>query len=186
MTPYFGKASNRAAFALIAAALSSTATACLCSNWETSKLEATASQYEEVFSGLIIWQSSEPREALPDTLGMPALNPGSWVKSKVLVLRVWRGELPMVAEVWTPVVTSCDYWPIPGSYFVSLVEHDAGRRVAENSECAEPLRDYATSGPAKIAMSGYATIAAVLGLFTMLAVWVTKLVRRRRVRTGRS
>jgi hypothetical protein len=168
---------KRAAIALICAALSSPAMACLCSDWEVSELEVSASQYEQVFAGLIIWQSSEPWAATPDTPGGPALM-GTWVKSDVLVLRVWRGALPVVAEVWTPVVTSCDSWPIPGSYFVALAKYESGRHVAAYSECERPLRAHATAGPATIAMTGLATMAAVLGLVTLAAVRLMKMVRR--------
>ena len=184
MTPSLGTAFKRAAITLIGAALSSTAMACLCSDWKASELEASASQYEQVFAGLIVWQSSEPREAAPPAFGVPALDPGYWVKSKVLVLRVWRGAPPLVAEVWTPVVISCDSWPVPGSYFVALAKHESGRNVASNSECEGPLRAYATAGPATIAMAGIAATAAVLGLVAFAAVWLVKIVRRRRPSSG--
>jgi hypothetical protein len=186
MTSYLAKAFKRAAIALICAALSTTAMACLCSNLERSELEASASRYEQVFAGLIIWQSSEPRP-VPQVASHdgPITDPGYWVKSKVLVLRVWRGEPPVVAEVWTTVVTSCDSWPLPGYWFVALTKNEAGRNVAENSECGGPLRDYATAGPAAIAWAGLATLAAILGLAFLAVVRLMKVFQRRRAPAGR-
>lgn len=180
MTPSLAKAFKRVAITLIGAAISSTAMAYSCTNWEVSELEGNASQYEQVFAGLIVWQSSEPRAAAPPIFEGLTLDPGYWVKSKVLVLRVWRGAPPMVAEVWTPVVMDSDFRPIPGSYFVALQKYEAGRNVAAYSECERPLRAYATAGSATIAMAGFATIAAVLGLVMIAAVQLVKIVRRRR------
>ena len=92
----------------------------------------------------------------------------------------------MVAEVWTPVVISCDSWPVPGSYFVALAKYESGRNVASNSECESPLRAYATAGPASSVMAGFATMAVVLGLVSIAAVWLVKIVRRRRPSAGRT
>jgi hypothetical protein len=175
-----------AVIALVGAALTAPAMACVCANPDPSALEASASQFDLIFSGLIISteRSSEPMEAAPASPDALAVDQGYWIKSRVLVLRVWRGTPRMVTEVWTPVVTNCDSRPIPGLYFVALAKHEASRRVAEYSDCGRALRAVATDGPAAFAIRGIATIGAVLGLSFIAPVWLFKLVRRRRPSTG--
>ena len=164
----------------LAAAFTVPAMACLCSNPEPSQLEVSASKYDQVFAGLIIWQTSEPKAAPAVSPVGPTLDPGYWIKSKVLVLRVWRGSPPVVAEVWTEVVTSCDSRPLPGSYFVALVKKDGGRNIAGFAECDRSVREFATAGPARIVIGGFSSIAAAIGLVFIATVWLWKIVRRRR------
>lgn len=184
MIPSLSK-SAAAAIALVGAALS--ASACICSNWDSAELEASVSQYEQVFAGLIIWteRSSEPQKTATASTEAPAVDPGYWIKSKVLVLRIWRGSPLMVTEVWTLVATSCDSRPIPGSYFVALAKNAAGRNVAGYSECEGPLRAFVTSRPAAFAIGGIATIGAFFGLGLIASVWLLKTIRRRKPSTER-
>lgn len=164
-------------------AFSGPAIACICANPDAPALEASASSVDQVFSGLIIWTERSDEPVMPSGISpdASALDPGHWIRSRVLVLRVWRGTPPVVAEVWTPVIFDCDGRPIPGSYFVALVNRDAGRDVAENSECGRALRMFSTKGPATFAIGGIVTIAAVLALGAIASVWVTRIVRRRRI-----
>jgi len=152
--------------ALTVAAASAPASAYSCNDIEASELEARASQYDQVYAGLIIRteRSSEPRESLPIQASSPVLGPPYWVKSKVLVLRVWKGTPPYVAEIWTPAGWGSYLAPIPASYFVALAKDEAGRTVANYSDCEGPLRAYATRGSATFTPAGYGVLAVILGL----------------------
>jgi hypothetical protein len=173
--------------ALTVVAASAPASAYFCDDWEASELEAEALQYDQVFAGLVIWteRSSEPRKPLPRTPGDPELDPGYWVNSKVLVLRVWRGSPPFVAEIWTPAGWNWHLRPMPATYMVVLAKDEAGRTVADYSDCEGPLRAYATSGPARSTPAGYGLLAAILGLAYIAFAWVRKRVRRSRAQTDR-
>lgn len=175
-----------AVLALFGSAFSGPSMACFCSNSDSASLEASASRMNQVFSGLIIWSErvNEPVLAVADSPDALALDPGHWIKSKVFVFRVWRGTPPVVAEVWTPVVFDCDLRPIPGSYFVALAKPEAGRDVAEYSECGRALRAVATKGPAALAVGGVVAIAAVLVAGAIVSLWLMRIVRRRRTFTG--
>jgi hypothetical protein len=171
---------------LVGAAVSAPVMACLCSDWDPSELEASASQFDQVFAGLIIWTERSTNTEAPTSPEAAALDPGYWVKSTVLVLRVWRGTPPMVTEVWTPEVTDCDLTVIPGLYFVALVKHEGSRSVARYSDCARALRAFATKGPATFDRGGVATVGAVLGFSSIAFVWLVRIVRRRKPSTGRN
>ena len=174
---------------LFGAAFSAPIMACMCrckSSYpgaDVARLEAKAAQLEQVFAGLVI--STEQIKATPETDPAlpriaPAIDPGYWIRSKVLVLRIWRGSPPMVAEVWTRLEIDCDRRPFPGLYIDALTKHVAGRDVADFSECSCGLQAFATEGPASFAMGGIATIAAVLALGVAAFVWLSKIVRLRR------
>lgn len=187
MIPTLAKAFTRM-IALVGAALSAPAIACLCSDWEPSGLEARASEYEQIFAGLIIWTETtdEPVLGAPFTTDYSGIDPGYWAKSKVLVLRVWRGAPSMVTEVWTPVASSCDLRPLPAFYFVALVKREKGRNVDRYNYCDGPLRAYATRGPATLAPGGYALLAVILGVVFIAFTWLRNKVRRKRASTGRA
>ena len=172
------------AIALAVAAASAPASAYACYDWEASELEDTVLEYDQVFAGLIIRteRSSGPRESLPNPPGVKQA--GYWVKSKVLVLRVWKGTPPSVAEVWTNAGWGSHLPPIPASYFVALAKDEAGRIVADYSDCEGPLRDYATRGSATFTPAGYGVLAVILGLAYIAFAWLWKKVRRKRESTA--
>jgi hypothetical protein len=169
--------------AIAGAAVSAPAAACMCSSPDAAALEASASKFDQVYAGLIISTQRIPaaQERAPASSVATAtmIDPGYWMKSNVLVLRVWRGRPAMVTEVWTRVATSCDLAPFPGLYFVALTDDETDRGVAEYSFCNDALRSFVTQGPATFHTAGVATFGAVVGLGCVLCVWLFNTIRRR-------
>jgi hypothetical protein len=159
--------------------LSTPAMACLFN--DEFPVEADASQFDQVFSGLIIWTDrfEVPPSSTPATSEFRAIDPGYWIKSKVLVFRVWRGTPPPVAEVWTLVSSDCESPPFPGLYFEASTKRDGSRSVAENSYYSRAVGKYLTRGPATFATAGVAAIGAILCFGCIMLVWLAKIVRRR-------
>ena len=147
-----------------------------------------ADYYDQVFSGLVIWteRTREPVVSPPFVVGkLPSGEdiveyPGYWVRSRVLVLRLWRGAPATVAEVWTPIASDCDVPPIPGFHFVALVRTENGRTVAPNTYCDCVYKDAATEGRGAFAFGGISIVAAVLGIVVVVPFFLVKVVRRRR------
>ena len=169
---------------------SAPAFACLCScagdamEGNDSKIVGTvATQFEQVFSGLTISTEriDEPVTGVTVTAGDVVEDPGYWVRSRILVLRVWRGTPATVAEVWTPVVTSCDSPPITGLHFVALAKLEEGRSVARNTFCDCDLRAAATTERGTFAAAGIAVVLAATALVVVLLFLLIKAIRRRRV-----
>jgi hypothetical protein len=166
------------AFASFGFAFSATAVACLCGSADVRSVE----EYDEVFSGLVI-STQRTDEPVADTASSGETvveDPGYWVRSRILVMRTWRGPPSTVAEVWTPVATDCDSPPIPGSYFAALVRSEKGRGVASNSLCDHALKAAATKERGSFAVAGITIAAAVVGAATVALLWFAKIIRRRR------
>ena len=147
-----------------------------------------AEYYDQIFSGLIISteHTREPVVSPMVVVGKTAsgedivLNPGYWIRSRVLVLRIWRGTPSTVAEVWTPIVTDCDVPPVPGFHFVALVRREKGRSVAENTYCDCTQEDAVTEGRGAFAVAGIAIIAAAISAAVLAVLVLVRIVRRRR------
>jgi len=167
------------AFALAICGCTSSAIASIC-------LEATdfrPTQYDEVFSGLVV-STERIEKAVPVavTPGEKVVeDPGYWSRSRILVLRIWRGAPPTVAELWTPVVTDGDSTPIPGSLFVALVRSQNGRSVTSNSICDGPRMAAATAGRGTFTVAGIAMIAAAVCAAAIALLSLVRMVRRRRL-----
>lgn len=158
------------ALVILASTFSAPAVACLCScsifpspNTDAAVTDVPA-DYRHIFSGLVLSTEriNEPVVAAPTPSGELMMDPGHWIKSKVLVLRTWRGTPPAVAEVWTPVHGDCDSPPFTGLYFVALVREEKGRDVAGNSPCECALRAAATEGSGSFAVAGVAILASTV------------------------
>ena len=177
------------ALVIVGGAFSAPAMACLCScsifstpAKDATATEVTPAEYDQVFSGLVISteRTSEPVRA-PEVLNEKfVVDPGYWIKSKVLVLRIWRGTPSTVAEVWTPILSDCDLRPITGFHFVALVRTEKGRRVAGNTFCDCAAKAAATEGPGTFAVAGIAITAAALGAAAIALLLLVKVIRRRR------
>ncbi|WP_161966015.1 hypothetical protein [Steroidobacter cummioxidans] len=166
------------AFASFGFAFSATAVACLCGSADVGFVE----EYDEVFSGLVI-STQRTDEPVADTASSGEAvveDPGYWVRSRILVMRTWRGAPSTVAEVWAPVATNCDSPPIPGFYFVALVRSEKGRSVASNSLCDHALKAAATKERGSFAVAGITIAAAGAGAATAALLWFVKIIRRRR------
>jgi hypothetical protein len=170
---------------------SAPAVACLCncSVFSTPEKYPAATQprpaeyYDQVFSGLVLSteRTREPVVDPPVSFGNGLMeDPGYWIKSRVLVLRIWRGTPSTVAEVWTPIVTNCDVPPFTGFHFVALVKTEKGRSVAPNTYCDCVEKDAATEGPGAFAVKGIAIAAASLGASGISLLSLVKGFRRRR------
>jgi hypothetical protein len=174
---------------MFCSAISEPAVACICScegnGSGATTADAASDAYDQVFSGLIISTERidepvhEPRSWITASGQHVTEDPGHWIRSRILVLRVWRGAPSTLAETWTPVLSNCDLPPIPGFYFVALTRTKEGRSVAHHSYC-NCDQAALTAGRGAFTFAGVAVIAtaicaAALGLF-MLA----KVVRRRR------
>jgi len=166
------------AFATLGAALSAgTAIACLCAS-----ADFNPDEYDAVFSGLVI-STERSYVPMPETTFSDeesVENPGYWVKSRILVMRIWRGAPSTVAEVWTPVVTSCDSPPIVGFYFVALVRPEKGRDVASNSWCDYAQKRAATKEVGAFAVTGIAIATGAIGAATVVLVSLFRVIRRHR------
>lgn len=165
------------AFVTFGAAFSATAVACLCASSDLKPVE-----HDEVFSGLIIAteRTDEPVADASYSGDKVVEDPGYWARSRILVIRTWRGAPSTVADVWTPVVTDCDSPPIAGSYFVALVRSENGRGVASNSPCDDAQKAEATKQGGGFAVAGIAITAGVLGAATVALLPLVKIIRRRR------
>ncbi|MEJ0040345.1 MAG: hypothetical protein WDO68_30695 [Gammaproteobacteria bacterium] len=177
-------------------AFSAPAVACMCNcsifstpgKYPITTKPKPADYYDQVFSGLIILteRTREPVVSPPVVVGkLPSgedivEDPGYWVRSRVLVLRLWRGAPAAVAEVWTPIASDCDVPPIPGFHFVALVRTEKGRTVARNTHCDCVDKDAATEGRGAFAIAGVAMVAAALGIVAVALFLLVKVVRRRR------
>lgn len=175
------------AFLVFGHAFSRPAVACLCncsifSSWGRGSTDAeiTPAEYDHVFSGLVIATERIERVAEEGSTEGVSEDPGYWIKSRILVLRIWRGAPPTVAEVWTPVASSCDTQPITGLYFVALVRSDEGRNVAPSSYCDCDEKAAATQGRGAYAMVGMAIIAAGICAVAVALISLQKVFRRRR------
>ena len=185
------------ALVVFGCAFSAPAVACLCScsvfstpgKYPIATELRPADYYDQVFSGLII---STERTREPVVVGPSVVvgktasgetvveDPGYWSRSRVLVLRVWRGTPSTVAEVWTPIVSDCDVQLIPGFHFVALVRTEKGRSVARNTYCDCVEKDAATQGRGAFTGASIALTAAAFGAATMALLWLVKVIRRRR------
>lgn len=103
----------------------------------------------------------------------------SWTRSKILVLHIWRGTPPTIAEVWTPGGSSCDLPVIAGFHFVALVRIEKGRSVARNSDC-ECGVIAATEGRGAYTNAGVAVIAFAFCIAAIVLTWLGISIRRLR------
>jgi hypothetical protein len=177
------------AFALVifGCAFSTPAVACLCScsvfssrGADTAGAAVTPTEYEQIFSGLIISTEriDEPVVAATAASGGNVVEaPGYWIRSRILVLRSWRGAPSTVAEVWTPVGSDCDSPPIVGSYFVALVRSEKGRSVASNSPCDCAQKAAATEGRGAFTVAGIVIIAAAICAAAIASLSLAKVIR---------
>ena len=171
------------AFALVSCCCTSSAIAYICSE----ATEFRPAQYDQVFSGLVL--STERTGNTVRVAGAPLAvvhgervveDPGYWSRSRILVLRIWQGAPPTVAELWIPVVTDADSPPIPASLFVALVRSEKGRSVATNSACARLRKAAATEGRGAFTVVGIAIIAATVCTAAIALLSLMRIVRRRR------
>ncbi len=162
-------------------AFSAPVVACMCRDADSMATGVRAAEYDEIFSGLVISTEriDEPVAAGAVSGDEVLEDPGYWTRSRILVLRIWRGAPPTVAEVWTPVVADCDSPPITGSYFVALVQSEIGRGVASNSLCDRAQKAAATAARGAFAFAGIALTAAAICAATMALLLLVKVVRRR-------
>lgn len=168
-------------------ALSAPALACLCDCWgSAADTEITAAEYDQVFSGIVISTERIDRAAEVASTGEVDESPGYWIRSRVLVLRIWRGAPPLVAEVWTPVATSCDTHPITGFYFLALVRSEEGRDVALSTFCDCALKAAATEGRGSFSIAGMTITATSIGVVALALISLVKVFRRRRQSVWRS
>jgi hypothetical protein len=184
------------ALVVFGCAFSAPAVACLCNcsvfstpgKYPIATELRPAEYYDQVFSGLIISteRTREPVVAPPIIVGKTVSgedvveDPGYWIRSRVLVLRIWRGTPSTVAEVWTPIVSDCDVPPLPGFHFVALVRTEKGRSVATNTYCDCVQKTAATEGRGAFAIPGIAITAVALGAASIALLWLVKVIRRRR------
>lgn len=177
------------ALTVFGCAFSAPAVACLCScsffsgqGKNPTAPEFTLAEYDQIFSGLIISTEriDEPVAAAAVSGEKIVEDPGSWTRSKVLVLRIWRGAPATVTEIWTPVVTDCDSPPIAGSYFVALVRSEQGRSVASNSICDCAQKVAATEGRGAFAITGIVITMAAIGAAAIVLLSFVRLIRRYR------
>jgi hypothetical protein len=151
----------------------------------SADLHDAIGQYDQVFSGLAI---STERIAAP---AIESENPGGaassdlrfWTRSKILVLRVWRGAPPTIAEVWSPGGSSCDLAVMAGFHFVALVRTENGRSIARNSECDSDVMA-ATKERGTYTNAGVAIIAASFCVAALALTWLGISIRRRRRSVG--
>ena len=177
------------ALAVIACVFSAPAVACMCScSWfsspeeeEIAAVEATPAQFDQVFSGVVLSTERIRKPLHPADVGKEfVVSPGYWIRSRILVLRVWQGTPPTVAEVWTSVVTNCDVAPVTGFYFVALVRSEEGRSVADNTLCDCVTKAAVTKGRGTFAVAGTSITAAAIGAAVVAFFALVKLIRRRR------
>lgn len=176
------------ALLVVGCAHSAPAVACLCScsdfsnrGTDSAAAEGRAAEYDQVFSGLVISteRTDEPVSAAAISGKNVVESPGYWTRSRILVLRIWRGAPSTVADVWTPVVTDCDSPPIAGSYFVALVRSEKGRSAASNSLCDCAQKAAATEGRGAFAVEGIAISAAAICTAAIAIFSLIEVIRRR-------
>jgi hypothetical protein len=180
------------ALVVLGSTFSAPAGACLCSCsiFSSQSRDATATEvpaeYRQIFSGLVISTEriNEPVAATTVSSGEFVVDPGYWIKSKILVLRIWRGTPSTLAEVWTPVQGNCDSPPITDFHFVALVRTEKGRSVAGNSPCDCDLKAAATEGRGAFTIAGFTVTAAAAGAAVLALLWLMKVIRRRRAPAG--
>ena len=133
-----------------------------------------AGRYDRVFSGLIISTERIPQSTVeaanPD--GTAVRDFRFWTKSKILVLHIWRGAPPTVAEVWTPGGSSCDLPMIAGFRFVALARVEKGRSIAFHTNCEGDLSMEATLGRGTYTTAGMAIIAATFCVAALALAWL--------------
>jgi hypothetical protein len=171
------------ALAVFGCAFSAPAVACLCNcsifstpgKYPVGTKPRPAEYYEQVFSGLVISteRTREPVVSPPVVVGKTASgdvvveDPGHWIRSRVLVSRIWRGTPSAVAEVWTPILSDCDVQPIAGFPFVALARTEKGRSVAGSTYCDCDEKTAARKGRGAFTIAG--AVAGILlvafGLF---------------------
>lgn len=164
-------------FALFICGCTSSAIAAMC----TETAEFNPAQYDQVFWGLVISTERIKTVVPAEVPGEIVEDPGYWSRSRILVLRIWKGAPPTVAELWTPVVTDADFPLIPTSLFVALVRSEKGRSVATNSICDRPLKAAATESRGVFAVKGMAIIAAAVFTAALAFLLLVRMVRRRRL-----
>jgi hypothetical protein len=174
---------NLLAFAVVifGCAFSAPVIACICRDADSLATGVRAAEYDEIFSGLVISTEriDEPVAAAAVSGDEVVEDSGYWIRSRILVLRIWRGAPPTVAEVWTPVVANCDSPPITGSYFVALVQSEIDRDVARYSLCDRAWKAAATEGRGAFAFAGIALTAAAICAVAIALLLLVKVVRRR-------
>jgi len=184
----YRRLANLRAFALVVlgCAFSAPAVACLCSCSEVNPAEYDQTLYDQAFSGLVISTERIDKQVSAAAISSERAveDPGYWIRSRVLVLRVWRGAPSTVAEVWTPVVTDCDSPPLTGFYFVALVRTEGGRSVASNSFCDCSEKAAAKKGRGTFAVAGIAISAAAICAAAIALLLLVKVIRRRRPSGG--
>jgi hypothetical protein len=155
--------------------------ACLCScegaateGERSTELDEAAARYDQVFSGLVISTERIAAAAIgaanEDSGAVSDL--GFWTKSRVLVLHIWRGAPPAIAEVWIPGGSSCDLGIIAGLHFVALARTEKGRSIARHSECECGVMAAATKGRGSYTNAGVAIIAVTFGLAALALAWL--------------
>jgi hypothetical protein len=171
---------------VICSATSTSAIACVCScaGSATTGSPAMTEEYDHVFSGLIVSTERVDNPFAGAAISTESVveDPGHWIRSRILVLRVWRGSPPVMPELWTPVVTDCDSPPIAGSYFVAMVRTEAGRSVASNSLCDCDQQAAMTAGRGAFARIGIALVVSSLcaAALALLILWrVLRQVKQR-------
>jgi hypothetical protein len=172
---------------MFCSAISEPALACLCScegnainGSRATTADATSDQYDQVFSGLVISTKriDEPvAEAAVSGDGFVE-DPGHWIRSRMLVIRVWRGAPSTMAELWTPVATNCDLPPIAGSYFVAAARTEKGRSVASNSLCECDQKAALTAGRGTFALTSVAIIGTAICAAAIVLLMLGKVIRR--------
>lgn len=181
---------SRVAFALVISGctFSAPAVACLCScsvfsspAKDSTATEFRPAEYAQIFSGLVIsTERIDQPVAAAAVSGETVVEENYWTRSRILVLRIWRGAPSTVAEVWTPGGSSCDIPPIPGFYFVALVRAEKGRSVASNSFCDCAEKAAAREGPGAFTGAAIAIAAAAIGAAAAALLLLVRVVRRRR------
>jgi hypothetical protein len=186
------RAGNVFALVLVAVgfAFSAPAGACLCACsgvWDVGKVSAEAeiraAEYVQVFSGFVISTERTKEPVIDPPIFIEEkvlLDPGYWTKSKILVLRIWRGSPSSVTEVWTPITSNCDLQPIPGFYFEALVRSEKGRSVASNSPCDCNEKAAAMKGLGAFTVAGMSVTAAGTLAAATIFLWLVKVIRRRK------
>jgi hypothetical protein len=175
-----------ALLAIFGGGYSAPAVACLCScslfstPAPVSGVDTQLAGYDQIFSGVVIGTERVDAPADPPAPSDQGVVVAEryWIRTRILVLRTWRGTPSAVAELWIPVFTNCDSPPIPGSYFVALVRTDEDRNVAGSSLCDCGLRAAATAGRATYSMAGVAITSGMFFVVAFALYWMVRRFRR--------
>jgi len=174
--------------------IAASADACICACESSTYRQMAAAgtrtvlgHYDEVFSG---WILSTQRVNNPSISGGATFQgtetyPYYWVRSKVLVVRIWRGAPSVITEVWTPGGNSCDMPMLAGIHFVALVSKEGDRRIARQSMCDCGITAAATTGRGAYTAAGLTLLAILGSVVAFLLLWLSKTVRRRMFSKGR-